>query len=151
MTCLLLPSLFFFIINHDAAVDFPGFDLIFEPQGEGGWIRTTATHKASSNTQPGSLDDERLHQCFTVIYPLPMMAMTFHVIMESTSARPLRDWRAIDSQQKKKNPLGKSPEFPTLSHYQLQTGIRMLTSSIYDLAEHICDLYAWTIIGTLIN
>lgn len=93
---------FFFIINHDAAVDFSGFDLIFKPQGAGGWIRTTATHKARSNTQPGSLDDERLHQCFSVIYPLPMMAVTFHVIMKSTPARPLRDWRAIDGQQKKK-------------------------------------------------
>lgn len=124
-------------------------------RGEGGWIRTTATHKARSNTQPGSLDDERLHQCFSVTYPLPMMAMTFHVIMKSTPARPLRDWRAIDGQQKKRKEkekqLGKSPEFLTFIHYQPQTAIWTLTSSIYDLAEDICDLYPWTIIGTLIN
>lgn len=108
-------------------------------------------HTARSNTQPGSLYRERARQCFSVIHPLQMMPVTFFVITKRAPARPpWRHQQVIDDQKK-----CVSEEVQNYSHLasvRPQTGSSCCShAGIYDLAEHICNLWAWATISTLIN
>lgn len=88
------------VIYHDTAVEFNGSELMFEPHGDG---LGPQRHAARNKTQPGSLDDDRLRRCSSVIHPLQMMTVTFHIIMKTTAEWPPKDWwgqLVIDGQRK---------------------------------------------------
>lgn len=104
-------------------------------------------HTGGSNTQPGSMYQEREHQCFSVIYPLQMMPLTFFVITKQAPARlPWRHQRVIDDQQ--------NCVSERVQNYSYVASVSFFCCShpgIYDLAQHIFNLWACATIRTLFN
>lgn len=76
------------VICHDKTVEFNGPELIFELHGDG---LEPQQHPARNNSQPGSFADDGLHQCSSVIHPHQMVAVTFHIIMETTAESLRKD------------------------------------------------------------
>lgn len=105
------------VIYHDTAVEFNGSELMFEPHGDG---LGPQRHAARNKTQPGSLDDDRLRRCSSVIHPLQMMTVTFHIIMKTTFRMAAkRLMRTVSNWWSAKIVLEKSPELFTTDYIRL--------------------------------
>lgn len=104
-------------------------------------------HTGGSNTPPGSMYRERAHQCFSVIYPLQMMPLTFFVITKRAPARlPWRHQQVIDDQQK-----CVSERVQNYSYVASVSSFCWSHPGIYDRAQHIFNLWACATIRTLFN
>ena len=87
-----LSSCFLLVARHNCWLKC--YYLNYSCTWRGGIIRTTVLH-SRNNIQPGSLGDDELRQCSSVIHPLLMTTLTFHIIIRTTAEwqqKKKKDW-----------------------------------------------------------